>query len=134
MRIAALVLALVAGVIGLPASLCSGMCAAGLSAAAAGNQSNFGERMTEEEKEDAQAAGNVFMCSGLIGAVAFIAGGILVLRPGRIGAFACVAGTLLTALTLITFNPLSLLVLLIGGLATVFSFLKKDPVPLATTT
>ncbi len=129
MRIAAMVLALMAGMIGLPAAVCSGMCASLMGAAAAQSEKQPWEDLTQQEKDGANAVGGLFMCAGLIGAVAYIAGGVLVLRKGPIGGIACTVATLLTLLTLVTFNPLSLVVLLLGGIATVLAYIKKDVAP-----
>jgi hypothetical protein len=106
MRIAALVLALVGGFIGLPAALCSGMCAVGLS-------------------EGSDAAGTAFMLIGLLGSVLGIVGGLFALKPGMMAAGMLGAATLLNALTLITFNPLSLLVVLLLLIAAILAAIGK---------
>lgn len=130
MRTAALVLALVAGTLGLPAAVCSGVCAAAIGAAGASDGNQFNEELTDEQAGAAGAIGSVFMCAGIFGAIAYLIGGLLVLRAGKAGAILCVIGSLLTALTLITFNPLSLLVLIIGIVATILAFIRPEPTPL----
>ena len=129
MRIAALVLALCAGLFGLPAALCSGACGAIAGAASAENSSRWDQPNTQEENERAQAGGAMMMGAGLIGAFAYIIGGFLVLAKGKTGAVGCAIGSVLTGFTVLSLNPLSLIVLLLGLLATVFAFIKKDPVP-----
>ncbi len=71
MKIASMIIAIVAGFIGLPAAVCAGACAAGLSAAGNANQS------------DSNAAGGAFMFFGVIAAILAIVGGILVTNQAR---------------------------------------------------
>jgi hypothetical protein len=124
MRVAALVLAILAGVIGLPGAACSGVCV-GMMAGAMESDPEVG--LTAEEEDGMAAIAGVFMCSGLIGALLYVVGGGLVLVKGPAAGIVCVIASLLTAVTILSFNPLAILSLLLGLVATVLAFLRKHP-------
>ena len=111
MKMAALVLGLIGGIVGLPGALCSGACAAGITAGAAGAASDA-----------SNSAGNVFMLMGIVGSLLAIYGAIRVNSPGRRGAVVLLLATLINGVTLITLNPLSMLVVGLLLLATIFAF------------
>lgn len=102
-----MVLGLIGAFIGLPAAVCSGACAAGISAAG-----NAGEAAS-------QSAGNSFLALGLIGVVLAIIGAIVVMRKPKRGGIFLMVAFLLTAVTCVSLNPLAVLealLLLIAGI------------------
>jgi chromate transport protein ChrA len=102
-----MVLGLIGAFIGLPASVCSGACAAGLSAAA-----NGGEAAS-------QSAGNMFLALGLIAVVLAIVGSVMVGRKPKKGGALLMVAFLLTAITCVSLNPLAFieaLLLLVAGI------------------
>lgn len=126
MRVAALILAILAGVLGVPAAACSGVC---VGMAAVAMEEDPSVEYTEEDDEAMGIAAGMFMCSGLIGAMLYILGGVLALFRGPWGGVVCAVATALTALTLLSFSPLSLVVFLLGLVATILAFLRRHPAP-----
>jgi energy-converting hydrogenase Eha subunit B len=114
MRIASIIIAIIAGFIGLPAAVCAGACAAGISAVGDASQT------------DSTSAGNAFMFFGVIAAILAIVGGILTKNPGKKGPVVQAVALLLALLTCITLNPISFFVALLLMVSTVLGFLKKD--------
>lgn len=103
-----MVLGIIGGVLGLPAAICSGACAAGLSTLAEG--------ATEKASQD---AGNVFMWLGLIAALLGLVSAFLYKKNPKGWGAMMLLGGIIAGITLVTFNFLSLTVcvlLLIGGL------------------
>ena len=113
---APMILGIIGGILGLPAAICSGACAAGLSSLAEG-----------ANEQSAQDAGNAFMWLGLIAALLGLVCAFLYKKnPKVFGALMVLAG-LLAGITLVTFNFLSLVVcilLLIGG---IIAITQKKP-------
>lgn len=105
---APMILGIIGGVLGLPAAICSGACAAGLS--------TFAEGATKQSTDD---AGSVFLWIGLIAALTGLISAFTYKKnPKGWGAMMLLAG-ILSGVTLITFNLLSFVVcilFLIGGL------------------
>lgn len=116
MKIASMIIAIVAGFIGLPAAVCAGACAAGLSAAGNANES------------DSNAAGGVFMFFGIIAAILAIVGGILINKPSKIGPIIQAVALGLTCVTCITLNPMSFFVALLLLVSTILGFLSKKQI------
>jgi len=116
MRVASMVLAMVAFVLGLPGALCSGACAAGISAAAGEKSGGIGE---------------FYMAVGMIAAFLSLVGGLLVLSRPRPGAVVLLLGFLFMALSALTMNPLAVVNTLLLLLAVVFGFVAKKPEPAA---
>lgn len=108
-----IVLGIIGGVLGLPASVCSGACAAGLS--------SIGDSTTATTN----AAGNTFMTLGLIGAVIGIFFAITSKKWPIASGIGLLVATLFTAITLVTFNLLTLVVVILLLLAAIFSFTQK---------
>lgn len=108
-----LVLGIIGGVLGLPASVCSGACAAGISAAA------------NSSTATSNTNGNAFMAIGLIGAVLGIIFAILAKKYPKVSGFGLLAAAVLSAITLATFNFLTLVVVILLLLAAIFSFVQK---------
>ena len=126
MRVAALVLAIVGGFIGLPAAVCSGACAAGLTAVNEMNVDSDGNVTNEDAAgEKASEAGNVFMFLGLGGSLLAIIGGVCAVKPGHLATILLLLALIGNGLTLITFNPLSLMVVVFILLATIFCAVGK---------
>jgi hypothetical protein len=113
MKTASMVIAILAGFFGLPASVCAGACAAGLSA------------VGDASRSDANAAGNAFMFFGVIASILAIAGGILINRPGKIGVFLQAIALALAILTCLTLNPMSMFFAFLLMLSTIFAVLGK---------
>ncbi|MEG1498936.1 DUF4064 domain-containing protein [Chryseobacterium sp.] len=107
-----MIMGIIGGVIGLPAAICSGACAAGMSSLA--------DNSTEQVTND---AGNTFMWLGLIAAILGLTCAFLYKKNPKLwGAIMLFAGVL-SGITLITFNFLSLIecvLFLIGGLLALF--------------
>ena len=113
---APMILGIIGGILGLPAAICSGACAAGLSTLADG--------ATEQTSQD---AGNVFMWLGLISALLGLISAFLYKKNPKLWGALMVIGGLLAGITLVTFNFLSLVVcilLLIGG---ILAMTQKKP-------
>ena len=126
MRTAALILAIIGGFLGLPAAVCSGMCAAGITAAGSLEVDEQGQlRDTDPNNENSNAAGSAFMFLGIIGSLLAIAGGILAIKPGQVATIFLLFGLVGNGITLITFNPMSFFVVLLLLLATILSAVGK---------
>lgn len=110
---APIVLGIIGGVLGLPASVCSGACAAGLS--------SIGESTTTTTN----AAGNTFMVLGLIGAIIGIFFSITSKKWPIGSGIGLLVATLFSVITLVTFNMLTLIVVILLLLAAIFSFIQK---------
>ena len=114
MKIASIIIAIIAGFLGLPAALCAGACAAGLSAAG------------DASRADSNSAGTAFMFFGVLSALFAIIGGILTKNPGRKGPVLQAIALFLALLTCVTLNPISFFVALLLLVSTVLGFIKKD--------
>ncbi len=117
MRTASMVLGLIGAFFGIPAALCSGMCAGAVSAGmeAAAQQ---GEVVPEGAGIVATILG-ASMALGLIAVVLAIVGAIIVLRKPKQGGALLMVGFVVSAVTCVTMNPLSMLVtvlLLVAGI------------------
>jgi hypothetical protein len=111
-----MVLGLIGAFLGLPAALCSGMCAAGMQAAANMKVNEAGEMVSEST---GGGMGSLFLVLGLVSVVLAIIGSIKVLRKPKVGGGLLMAAFALAAVTSITMNMLSILVtvlLLIAGI------------------
>src|SRR5512138_2247592 len=107
MKTGAMVLGLIGAFIGLPASVCAGACAAGLSKAG------------EASDTAANAAGGLFMFLGLVSVVLAIVGAIVVMKKTKAGGILLMVSFLLAAVTCVSLNPFSILqalLLLIAGI------------------
>jgi hypothetical protein len=104
---APMILGIIGGILGLPAAICSGACAAGLS--------SFSDKATSESSAE---MGSVFLWIGIIAALIGLASSFLYKKNSKVwGGMMLLAG-ILSGVTLITFNFLSLIVtilFLIGG-------------------
>jgi hypothetical protein len=113
---APMILGIIGGILGLPAAICSGACAAGLSTLADGATS-----------QSSQDAGNVFMWLGLIAAIVGLASAFLYKKnPKGWGAMMLLAG-ILAGITLVTFNFLSFVVCILFLIGGVIALTQKKP-------
>ncbi len=113
---APMILGIIGGILGLPAAICSGACAAGLSTLADG-----------ATKQSSQDAGNVFMWLGLIAAIVGLASAFLYKKnPKGWGAMMLLAG-ILSGITLVTFNFLSFVVCILFLIGGVIALTQKKP-------
>ena len=119
-RIASMVLGIVGAVLGLPSAVCSGACAAGLTAA------------TQPGSHDADSAGNMFLVLGLVGALLAFVGAITVMSKPKRGFIWLLAATVFVGVTAVSANPLAIFVTLLLLLATLFGFLAKPKIPRGT--
>jgi hypothetical protein len=112
-----MVLGIIGGILGLPAAFCAGACAAGVSTLAEG--------ATAESVSD---AGNTFLWIGLISAILGLASAFLYKKNTKTwGGLMLLAG-ILSGVTLITFNLLSLAVCILFLIGGVISLTQKKPV------
>lgn len=111
---APMILGIIGGVLGLPAAICSGACAAGLSTLAQANKAT----QSAQSMESAESLVQAFLWFGLVAVILGLTSAFLYKKnPKRWGAVMLLAG-ILSGVTLITFNFLSLitcLLFLIGG-------------------
>lgn len=108
---APMILGIIGGILGLPAAICSGACAAGFSAMA--------ENATGES---AAAAGSTFMWIGLVAAILGLVSSFLYKKNTKTWGILMIVAGILAGITLVTFNILSLIVcilFLIGGILSV---------------
>ena len=111
-----MILGIIGGILGLPAAICSGACAAGLSTLADGATKQF-----------IDDAGNAFLWIGLISALIGLVSAFLYKRnPKGWGAMMLLAG-ILSGVTLITFNFLSFVVCILFLIGSIISLTQKKP-------
>ena len=102
---APMILGIIGGIIGLPAAICSGACAAGITAVA--------------DESAADSVGDFYMGLGLVAAFLGLAAAFMYKKNPKLWGIAMMSAGVLSAITLVTFNPLSLItsiLFLIGGL------------------
>ena len=103
-----MILGIIGGIIGLPAAVCSGACAAGISSL-----------VKSSDRQSIDDAASVFLWLGLMAALIGLVSAFLYKKnPKGWGAMMVLAG-ILSGITLVTFNFLSFVVtilFLIGGL------------------
>src|SRR5213075_268389 len=88
-----MVLGIIGGVLGLPAAICSGACAAGISTLAEG--------ATEKTSNN---AGNTFLWIGLIAAILGLVSSFLYKKNTKTWGGLMILAGILSAVTLVTFN------------------------------
>lgn len=110
---APMILGIIGGVLGLPAAVCSGACAAGFSGA------------VSETTEAAVATGNVFMYLGLIGSIIAIIFASLSKKNPTLAGIMLIVAAVFNGITLITFNILSFVVVVLILIAAILSFTQK---------
>ena len=110
------VLGIIGGILGLPAAICSGACAAGFSSLADG--------ATEQSAAD---TGSIFMWIGLVSALVGLIAAFLYKQNTKLwGALMIVAGVL-ALITLVTFNILSLIVAILFLIGGIIALNQKKP-------
>lgn len=111
-----MVLGIIGGVLGIPAAVCSGACAAGLSS-------------LSTTTEQASSTGSFYMVLGLIGAILGIIFSVLSKKSPIVSGVLLLVAAILSGITLVTFNVMTLVVVILLLLAAIFSFVqKKEPV------
>lgn len=111
-----MILGIIGGVLGLPAAICSGACAAGISTLAEG-----------ATEKTSNTAGNTFLFIGLISAILGLVCSFLYKKnPKTWGGLMILAG-ILSAVTLVTFNILSLVVCILFLIGGVIALTQKKP-------
>jgi len=112
-----MVLGIIGGILGLPAAVCSGACAAGMSTLAEG--------ATEQTSSD---AGTTFLWIGLIAAILGLVSSFLYKKNSKTWGGMMVLAGILSGVTLVTFNLLSLIVCILFLIGGVISLTIKKPV------
>jgi len=111
---APMILSIIGGILGLPAAICSGACAAGLSTLADG--------ATEKSSND---AGSMFLWIGLIGAMLGLASAFLYKKNTKVWGLMMLLAGVLFGITLVTFNILSFIVCVLFLISGVISLTQK---------
>jgi hypothetical protein len=114
---APMILGIIGGILGLPAAICSGACAAGISTLAEG--------ATEQTSSD---AGTTFLWIGLIAAILGLVSSFLYKKNTKTWGGVMVLAGILAGVTLVTFNILSLIVCILFLIGGVISLTIKKPV------
>jgi hypothetical protein len=114
---APMILGIIGGIVGLPAAICSGACAAGISTLAEG--------ATEQSSSD---AGNAFLWIGLISAILGLVSAFLYKKNSKTWGGVMILAGILSGITLVTFNFLSLIVCILFLIGGVISLTQKKPV------
>lgn len=113
--VAPMILGIIGGVVGLPAAICSGMCAAGISAAG------------DASSQSATDAGMVFMWLSIIAALLGFISSFLYRKSPKLWGGVMILAALLSGITLITFNILSLIVCILFLIGGVLSMIQPSP-------
>lgn len=111
-----LVMGIIGAVIQLPGAVCSGMCAAGVSSLAENSSSDSGE------------LGANYMLIGLVAALIGFIGGILGKKKPTASGILLLLATLMSGVTLITFNFFSLIAVILFLIGGIFAFVQKKEV------
>lgn len=112
-----MILGIIGGILGLPAAVCSGACAAGFSSMAEGTTT-----------QSAADTGTVFLWIGLISAILGLVAAFMYKKNTKTWGILMIIAGVLSCITLMTFNILSLIVaalFLIGGIV---SLNQKKPI------
>lgn len=114
---APMILGIIGGILGLPAAICSGACAAGLS--------SLSENATVE---GTNAAGNTFLWLGLVAAILGLISAFLYKKNPKGWGWAMIIAGIVSGITLITFNILSLVVTILFLIGGIIAITQKKPV------
>lgn len=112
-----MILGIIGGILGLPAAVCSGACAAGMSTLAEG--------ATEQSSTD---TGTTFLWIGLIAAILGLVSSFLYKKNSKTWGGLMILAGILSAVTLVTFNVLSLVVCILFLIGGVIALTQKKPV------
>jgi hypothetical protein len=113
---APMVLGIIGGILGLPAAVCAGACAAGITSIADGASS-----------QSSQDAGSAFMWLGLIAALLGLVSAFLYKKNPKIWGVMMIIAGLLSGVTLVTFNLLSLIVCILFLIGGAIALTQKKP-------
>jgi hypothetical protein len=114
---APMILGIIGGILGLPAAICSGACAAGLSTLAEG-----------ATEQTSNTAGSAFLWLGLISAILGLVSAFLYKKNSKTWGGVMILAGVLAMITLVTFNILSLIVCILFLIGGVISLTQKKPV------
>lgn len=112
-----MILGIIGGILGLPAAICSGACAAGLSTLAEG-----------ANEQTSNAAGSTFLWIGLISAILGLVSAFMYKKNSKMWGGMMVLAGILAGVTLVTFNILSFIVCILFLIGGVISLTQKKPV------
>jgi hypothetical protein len=112
---APMILGIIGGILGLPAAICSGACAAGLSTLADG-----------ATKQSTDNAGSAFLWIGLIAAILGLVSAFLYKKDSKKWGVMMIIAGLLSGVTLVTFNLLSFIVCILFLIGGVISLTQKN--------
>ena len=112
---APMILGISGGILGLPAAICSGACAAGLSTLADG-----------ATKQSTDNAGSAFLWIGLIAAILGLVSAFLYKKDSKKWGVMMIIAGLLSGVTLVTFNLLSFIVCILFLIGGVISLTQKN--------
>jgi RsiW-degrading membrane proteinase PrsW (M82 family) len=110
-----MILGIIGGILGLPAAICSGACAAGLSTLADG-----------ATKQSTDNAGSAFLWIGLIAAILGLVSAFLYKKDSKKWGVMMIIAGLLSGVTLVTFNLLSFIVCILFLIGGVISLTQKN--------
>lgn len=114
--VAPMVLGIIGGVLGLPAAVCSGACAAGITAAADGSAS-----------ASSTDTGMVFMWLGIVAAVLGFVSSFLYRKSPKLWGAIMILAAVISGITLLTFNILSLIVCILFLIGGVLAMVQPNP-------
>jgi len=143
-----MILGIIGGVLGIPAAICAGVCAAGMSALndlSTADPKTFGDladpsiaietsqaidNAVTQAADKAAAAGNVVLAVGIIAAILAIVFGILSKKMPMVSGVGLLIATALSGITLVIslFNFLSLAVTILMLIAAIMAFVQKKEV------
>ncbi|WP_353168200.1 DUF4064 domain-containing protein [Flavobacterium sp.] len=112
---APMILGIIGGILGLPAAICSGACAAGLSTLADG-----------ATKQSTDNSGSAFLWIGLIAAILGLVSAFLYKKDSKKWGVMMIIAGLLSGVTLVTFNLLSFIVCILFLIGGVISLTQKN--------
>ncbi|OQP38625.1 hypothetical protein A4H97_18040 [Niastella yeongjuensis] len=112
-----MILGIIGGILGLPAAICSGACAAGMSTLAEG-----------ATEQTTSAAGSTFLWIGLLAAILGLISAFLYKKNSKTWGGVMILAGVLSMITLVTFNILSLIVCILFLIGGVISLTQKKPV------
>jgi len=112
-----MILGIIGGILGLPAAICSGACAAGIS--------SLGEHATEASAAD---TGSTFLWIGIISALLGLIAAFMYKRNTKLWGILMIVAGVLSLVTLVTFNILSLIVAILFLIGGIIALNQKKPV------
>jgi len=107
-----MIMGIIGGVLGIPAALCAGVCAAGF----------IGFTGDSSMAREAQT---IYTTMGIIGAILGLIGGLLGKKLPKIAGIIMILATFMSGITLITGNIFALIVAILFLLGGIFCFVQK---------